>query len=115
MTQNVSIYMNSIKVATAVATAGSATLGTVSDVSGLYGVYVKSGASSSDNQRGFHDWPGIKLTTHTKAPHAPLFHGRVLIQATSGANASGKTMATTIINDDGSTSLTMQDKWPFAD
>jgi hypothetical protein len=119
MTQTVDIYINSVKVATAVATNGSATLGTVSDHepgNGLWGVYAKrSGASSGDSQRGLHDWPGAKITTHTKRPHAPLFHGRVQIQATSGANAIGKTISTIIINDDGSTSLTMRDKWPFAD
>jgi hypothetical protein len=116
MTVTVDVYVNSVKVATAVATANSATLGTVSDVSGLWGAYAKSGSSGSDSLRGFLVSPEVGGNgTRSRPPHRNPYNGLVQVHATSGANAIGKSIQTKIITDAGSTSLVMDTKWPFSD
>lgn len=116
MTQNVGIWVNNVKVATAVATSGSAALASVSDVAGLYGVYAKSGSSTNDSLRGFADSPVSPLpATWTHPPHRNSFHGDCTILSTSGTHATGKSYRTRIIADAGSTAMTLAVKHPFID
>jgi hypothetical protein len=120
MTQTVNIYFQGVKVMTGVATTGSATIGTIADVTdggnALGGIYSKSGSNTLDSLRGYANFPETAGNgTRTKPPHLPSSHGVVSIQSTSGANALGRSIQTQIITDAGSTSIVLKDKWPFAD
>jgi membrane protease subunit (stomatin/prohibitin family) len=94
MTQNVNIYMGGVKVATGVATAGSATIGTFAEVSGLASGRFNPGTKAANNK----GWIGERVEIHS----------------TSGANATGKAYQTTIVEDN-NTSIVISDKHPYSD
>lgn len=95
MTQTVDIYVRGVKVATGVATAGSDTIASLSELSGLYGFSADADVGTTANNKAFKD-------------------EQVTIHSTSGSNAAGKSYQS-CIKEHGASSLVLYDKHPFAD
>jgi hypothetical protein len=95
MTQSVDIYWRGAKVGTGTATAGSATIASTSETSGIGGVHAAFDVGTTANNKHMKDEP-------------------VQIHSTTGSNATGKTYQSKVLTH-GTTSLVLYDAHPFAD